>query len=33
MKKTNNTYKNSGVNMATSNKLVNYISKISSQNQ
>jgi len=29
MKKTNNTYKNSGVNMATSNKLVNYISKIS----
>ena len=29
MKKTYNTYKNSGVNMATSNKLVNYISKIS----
>ena len=29
MKKTYNTYKNSGVNMATSDKLVNYISKIS----
>ena len=29
MKKTYNTYKKSGVNMATANKLVNYISKIS----
>ena len=29
MKKTYNTYKKSGVNMATGNKLVNYISKIS----
>ena len=29
MKKTYNTYKKSGVNMAAANKLVNYISKIS----
>jgi len=29
MKKTYNTYKKSGVNMATANKLINYISKIS----
>ena len=29
MKKTYNTYKKSGVNMATADKLVNYISKIS----
>jgi phosphoribosylformylglycinamidine cyclo-ligase len=29
MRKTYNTYKKSGVNMATSDKLVNYISKIS----
>ena len=29
MKKTYNTYKKSGVNMATSDKLINYISKIS----
>ena len=29
MKKTYSTYKKSGVNMATANKLVNYISKIS----
>ena len=29
MKKNYNTYKKSGVNMATANKLVNYISKIS----
>ena len=29
MKKTYNTYKKSGVNMATANKLVKYISKIS----
>ena len=29
MKTTYNTYKKSGVNMATANKLVNYISKIS----
>jgi len=29
MKNTYNTYKKSGVNMATANKLVNYISKIS----
>ena len=29
MKKTKNSYKKSGVNMATANKLVNYISKIS----
>jgi len=31
MKKTYNTYKKSGVNMATADKLVNYISKISSK--
>ena len=29
MKKTYNTYKKSGVNMATADKLVNYIAKIS----
>jgi len=29
MKKTYNTYKKSGVNMAAADKLVNYISKIS----
>ena len=29
MKKTYNTYKKSGVNMAVADKLVNYISKIS----
>ena len=29
MKKTYNTYKKSGVNMATADKVVNYISKIS----
>ena len=31
MKKTYNTYKKSGVNMATADKLVKYISKISSK--
>jgi Phosphoribosylaminoimidazole (AIR) synthetase len=33
MKKTYNTYKKSGVNMATADKLVKYISKISRKTQ